>query len=385
MTKITNTQNRIPFYVLILFLLAMSTSFSAQEPGQSPFIDPNDGMMDMSKWLKTDHGFLPVPMVITEPAVGYGGGLSLVFFHETEDRPKPKGQFLTPSMTGLGGLYTENDTWAGGIFHFGSWKQDSIRYLGAVARTSINLTYYGPQNKPLFNGVDYNLDGLFTMHELMFRLPDTRLFLGGHFSYFGSKSTFDTDLNIPGIDKWELDFNNFGLGPMFKYDTLDNMFTPNKGLRIDGQWIFYADGDDMAGRNYQIIKTNARSYFPIADNMVLGWRLDGRFSTGNVPFYSLPFIDIRGIPAMRYQDKNAGTTELELRYNLTDRWALVGFGGIGKTATSLDDFFEGNSHGAGGMGLRYLIAKEYGIYSGLDVACGPEDWVVYLQVGSAWR
>jgi hypothetical protein len=118
--------------------------------------------------------------------------------------------------------------------------------------------------------------------------------------------------------------------------------------------------------------------------MVLGWRLDGRFSAGDVPFYALPYVDLRGIPALRYQGKNVGVTELELRYNLTDRWALVGFGGVGKTADSLSSFFEGESESADGAGFRYLIAKEYGIYSGADIARGPEQWVFYLQTGSVW-
>lgn len=35
--------------------------------------------------------------------------------------------------------------------------------------------------------------------------------------------------------------------------------------------------------------------------------------------------------------------------------------------------------------LRYLIARKLGLYAGLDVARGPEDTVVYLQIGSAWN
>jgi hypothetical protein len=36
------------------------------------------------------------------------------------------------------------------------------------------------------------------------------------------------------------------------------------------------------------------------------------------------------------------------------------------------------------VGLRYEIARKYGIHLGLDVAFGPDNTAVYVQVGSAW-
>jgi hypothetical protein len=38
---------------------------------------------------------------------------------------------------------------------------------------------------------------------------------------------------------------------------------------------------------------------------------------------------------------------------------------------------------AGGFGIRYLLARLFGLYTGLDIARGPEDWAFYIQVGSA--
>jgi hypothetical protein len=35
------------------------------------FIDPYDDNLDASQWLLKQKGFLPVPVIITEPAVGY--------------------------------------------------------------------------------------------------------------------------------------------------------------------------------------------------------------------------------------------------------------------------------------------------------------------------
>ena len=37
------------------------------------FTDPEDGAFDASEWLLDRRGLLPVPIIITEPAIGYGG------------------------------------------------------------------------------------------------------------------------------------------------------------------------------------------------------------------------------------------------------------------------------------------------------------------------
>ena len=45
--------------------------------------DSKDGKIDFSKYIGSAHGFLPIPIVITEPAVGFGGGAALLFLHDS--------------------------------------------------------------------------------------------------------------------------------------------------------------------------------------------------------------------------------------------------------------------------------------------------------------
>ena len=35
-------------------------------------------------------------------------------------------------------------------------------------------------------------------------------------------------------------------------------------------------------------------------------------------------------------------------------------------------------------GFRYLIARWFGMYMGIDVAAGPEGWAWYIVMGSNW-
>src|SRR5689334_21721814 len=47
-----------------------------------------DGKFDTTKFLASRGGFLPVPLVVTEPAIGFGGGLGAIFFRPDPDRVK---------------------------------------------------------------------------------------------------------------------------------------------------------------------------------------------------------------------------------------------------------------------------------------------------------
>jgi len=381
------------FILLVLSPAAHAQSFMDQ------FIDPEDGMLDAGEWLMKPHGFLPVPIIVTEPALGYGGGLALLFFHHSKEggnladkgsRPESEGgktPTLAPSISGILGLGTEDDSQVYGAFHFGRWREDSIRYLGYVMKPSLSLEFYGGGDTPtISNGIDYELEGWLISNQLLFRIPNSKVFMGGRISYFDSESTFDLGLPIPGLDRWELDLENLGCGLVVQYDSRDNIFTPNTGVNAEVSWIYYETTSSIGSdRDYQIMEAKSYTYWDFYSRMVLGWRFDGRFSVDDVPFYALPYIALRGIPAVRYQGENAVTTEIEVRWNVTDRWALLGFGGVGRTADSISDFGSGRSRWAGGTGFRYQIARLFGLYTGLDIARGPEDWAFYVQVGSAWN
>lgn len=86
---------------------------------------------------------------------------------------------------------------------------------------------------------------------------------------------------------------------------------------------------------------------------------------------------------MRYR------SEAELRWDVTPRWNLIGFGGIG-TAFVSDGFSEGEGAGdaetvtAQGIGFRYFLAKRFGLRVGVDVAWSKGETTIYLTFGNAW-
>jgi hypothetical protein len=147
---------------LVCFVLGFpGTAISGSFDFLRQFVDPQDGHFDMGAFLAGKRGFLPVPLIITEPAVGYGGGLAVAYFHDREhsngDRTDGASESaaaeggLPPSITAVLGAATENGSWIGGAVHQGIWRNDSIRYLGVLGLTfsgcrpiSSDLAHPGP-------------------------------------------------------------------------------------------------------------------------------------------------------------------------------------------------------------------------------------------------
>ena len=113
-------------------------------------------------------------------------------------------------------------------------------------------------------------------------------------------------------------------------------------------------------------------------------RGDGQYAGNDSPFFGLASINLRGIQVGRYMDNVAVMLETEVRWDLAARWTVLGFGGAGWVADAFNEIDDDEAHWAGGAGFRYLIARDYDMRLGIDVARGPGETAVYLQVGNAW-
>jgi len=87
---------------------------------------------------------------------------------------------------------------------------------------------------------------------------------------------------------------------------------------------------------------------------------------------------------MRYQGDEVASVEVELRWQFWRRFSVVGFAGTGAAWNDAERLHNTKTIVTGGFGLRYEIARKYGIHMGLDLAFGPDNTAAYVQVGSAW-
>jgi len=318
---------------------------------------------------KEKNKFLPIALPITEPAVGYGLAAGLLYFMPKNDSK------LTSDMAGAMGGGTSNGTWFAGGGYLGYWKRDRLRYTGFAGLGRINLDYYGFGGEP----VAFSQEVAVFMQQLKFRMGDSKFYMGGKMQFSKIKIFREGDY----FDPEDLDLWNNGIGFIAEYDKLNNFLSPTKGLKVS---FTYDQMLELLGTqtDWGRLQFNTRWYLEASELWVPAFRFEFATATGDPPFYAYPYVSLRGIPAMRYQAKSTLVLETEQLFNITDRWGVVGFTGIGSAISSVDQNISNEIVWNAGAGVRFTALKSLGVKVGADIARGPEDWAFYVSIGSAW-
>jgi len=350
----------------------------------SRFFDPDDGWFDVSGFLDTAYGFVPVIAPITEPAVGYGAAGALVFVDR--NAPGQGERFSRPNIAAVGGLATENGT--RGLFagHLGTWMDGRLRTLVGVADADVNLEFFGlgGERNTGDAGLAYTVAARGGVAGGSYRLGATPLWLGLRYALAKTTVTFDVpDFGLPGITPNDRDLRLAALTPSLTLDMRDNFFTPTRGWYADLSVPLFREalGGD---RNFEKAVLTAMHYRPLSRSLFFSVRGTGRASSDGTPFYLRPFVVLRGVQALRYQGEQAAEVEAELRWQLHPRFSLVGFGGAGIARSEIGQRNPEETVTTAGAGFRYLVARKHGLHMGLDVALGPDEPIFYVVFGSAW-
>jgi len=184
---------------------------------------------------------LALPFVITEPAIGEGLGGGLIYFHKTTDAERPRitnGKSLKktgkqpkppPTASGAFGMYTNNGTYAFGVGHARTFRDDTYRYMGAIAGLSVNATLY-EDDIPY----DFNVDGGVFYSNLERRIGSGDFFMGASFSYLDAKSSFESGPTIqPLPSETDEAFVDVGIAVSGIFDNRDDSMMPGSGYLAD--------------------------------------------------------------------------------------------------------------------------------------------------------
>jgi hypothetical protein len=376
---------------IVLTLLLTTSLFTgwAQINKQYYFKDSIDGAVDVSDWLINAHGFIPLPTLITEPALG-GIGAAIVPVFLTKKPPNidtVNGKIIRkpnqPDITGAAAAYTANKTWIVGAFRSGTLVKQRIRYRVAAGYGDVNLTFYKTLPVVGEQSFDFNFKVIPAFGFAMKQIARSNWYGGIQYFYMHTEVK-RTDVLFPAyVTPKEIKGNISQPGVITEYDVRDNIFTPNSGFKFHTDYSF---SDEAVGSSFNYMRLNSfiYSYYPFTPKLIGGLRLDVQQAFDNPPFYFLPYIDMRGIPAARYQGMIDGLTEAEIRWDLYKRWSVVGFGGTGKAFDSWDKFNDADLVYSYGAGFRYLLARKFKLRMGVDIARGPEQWAYYITFGSAW-
>lgn len=372
--------------LLALLLLLPSVFLFGQEAPKEKavFRDTLDGKLDFSRFIIDLHGFLPIAMIITEPALGnFGVGAGPVFLKKKK-RPEGYKGYIAPDITAGFGMYTLNNSWLVGGLRMGSFPKLGIKYRVGGGYGSINLDFYRTlQDED--RKFSFNIETVPIILSVAKRILKDEVYLG--VKYFFMKSILSPNFTheMPDfITSKEIDNLTAALGGFIDWDKRNTIFTPDKGFRVQINYDVNASwtGSDF---NYQSLAGSGNWFVPILHNWVSGLRLEGQQIFNNPPFYMLPSVNMRGIPFARYQGQTIALVETEQRYDFGIRWSILGFIGASKAALKDENFWNTQTNYAGGAGFRYQLARAFKLRAGIDLACSSDGFAYYIVFGHNWN
>jgi hypothetical protein len=331
------------------------------------------------KLFGKDARLVPIPIPISNPTIGTGLALTLLYLHPQKSQEPD----APTTATGVFGMYTDSESWAVGAIHDGFYRDDHIRFRVPAFHGEFNLDFYGIGNDSPFedNPVEYNAVTDALIPRLLFRLPWDHWFLGGQYALVKINTTFELSNLLPDAPGIDAQAQTSGLGLVALYDSRNSNFWPSEGSWLEltaTQYSEYIGGDF----NYFTLLTKWAQYFPVKDKFSFVYRLDGQFLDGRAPFWALSRIRLRGYPGVQFLDNVALTAQAEMRWNFSKRWTALAFGGGGRIADTVGDLGSAPTNWAGGGGMRYMLVEKRKLVIGIDIAYAEgSDVTVYFQVG----
>ena len=370
---------------LILILCLAGSAWAQTDSGDSPpDIAPDrqdtrpsavpDIREDESLLTLKDGDFVVVPIPMSGPTLGTGLIAGAAYFYpqtETEKKVEPA------SVSGLGAMYTSNDSKAVALFHQGYWSQNRWRVTAGVGAADVNVVLRQPDEETGVGQADWNVAGEFIYARLSRKMAGrwyAGVFLRSLFARQNivSDVDFDSDFDID-------DVRTVGLGLLAEYDSRDMPINSYTGIHFEAQGLF---NDKALGsqQTYQSYSAKFRSYHQLRDNLVFAWEIQTCRRVGTIPLWDACRIPLRGFSAFDYLGKVSFAGEGSLRWQMSKRWGMVGFAGGGNVAESYSGLDEDRSIPSYGLGIRFGVLPAKRINLRVDYAWSRDDSALHIGV-----
>lgn len=327
--------------------------------------------------------FVVAPLPSRDPLLGWTVALPVLWLY----KPTFTVEEDSPWVTGAAPFYSENESVGGGLFHRMSIGGDRWRFMGALFSADLNYDYFGIGESPDFViPLTQDVDALLV--EALRRVaPNFYLGLKASVSETATGIDFPDEVLPPGISPGDLTLNLSlnALVPRLVYDSRDSQFYPRKGWLVEGSVVLSRDsiGSDL---DYDLHKWEANRYAQLTEQGVLALRVATRYASGDTPFFLFPAFgagsDLRGYQTGTYRDRFLFAAQAEWRHNLSERWRVVGFAGVGTVGP--DAFRWDVSLPSVGAGVRWVVAPKNQLSLRFDMAWGRDDSEFYISIGEAF-
>lgn len=331
-----------------------------------------------------DVNIIVMPIPISNPALGDGLGVGAGVLYKAAGSDRPW-------TTGVGGLYTDNGSWAAAVFQKAYIGDDRFRILGGGGVGEFNIDFYGVGAAAGDRGFSVPITqkaGFATAQALMRVAPHTYVGLQYKLVDMTTSINFDPppfpDMDIPPL---ELNSTVSALGLSAQYDTRDDEFRPTSGIYGTLVWL-QADRALGSDHDYGRVEAGVNGYSSSEERTVWAWRASTCWAGDGAPFYDIcnfgSQADLRGYVQGQYRDYSMFTVQAEYRRKLTDRFGIVVFAGVGAVASDFGSMSGDELLPAAGVGVRYLASRDYGLNVGIDYAVGEDSSAMYFRIGEAF-
>lgn len=361
-----------------LIVLCSSVAFAQDtatdtRPGVAPDIREDESR------LKLQRGdFVVVPIPISNPTLEDGLVAGAAYFYPQSEEQKRQ---QPASVTAAAGLYTSNDTKAFALVQQNYWKKNKWRFTGAVGGADLRLSLLAPDESNGGTSVDWRINGNFLFAKIATRLNGH--WYGGIITrLIDARQSINLDATVSNFDSGS-NVASVGVGALFEYDTRDNPFNSSGGRHFKFDALF---NDEAIGSNktYQSYSAAYRSYHKLTNSVVLAWEIQGCKRGGTAPLWDACLIKLRGFSATDYLGKESTSGQAEARWQLSERWGLVGFAGAGYVGSSFNGIREREAIPSYGAGLRFTVLKAKKINLRLDYARSTDSDAIHISVGEAF-
>ena len=329
--------------------------------------------------------FVPIPFknALLGAGLQFGAGR----LYKPVDKPAQK----QTSMFGVGGMWAEGGSWAAAAGDRRYWGHDAdIRstVVGGAGEVFYPVIVVSPNLVNLRIPVSQQFTG--GMVKLGYEAREN-LWLNAGFKFAA------TEIRATGIEISD-EGRKVALEPSItidlavidlsaEWDTRSDQFYPRDGslISLDVGLSNEAYGADS---NYIVYGLSYDGYKAFGEQHTLAWRVAGKYTTGDPPFFALPWygsgVDLRGYTPGTYIGKSLAAVQAEWRWQATKRIGFVAFGGVGGVWGDVPIFEQDDFLPAGGLGLRWRLTDKFRVNFRIDYAWGKDDEVLLISVGEAF-
>lgn len=343
--------------------------------------EPADAPSDSKGADEKEKNYVIVPLVVGNPSIGNGGGVTgMYFFDKSDEEDTSPRSFLQP-----GALYTHTKSYVGWFManHFS--MNDSLRLRGGVAGGRINNDFEDPRG----GNAKFAQDFRAIFFQGRYEVAD-ELYLGAQakltsVDYDPKDSKAEEYLDLVGATNT----TNAGIGPLVTYDTRDNHRYPSKGIYAEVRGFINPEswGNDDT---YSKSVAELNHFVTLTEENVLASRAFFTTCSPDTPYSGQARLgkrsDIRGFKNGEIFGRTMLALQTEYRWIIASKWTLVPFVSVAKLwDDELDERGFLSHYYSGGLGIRYRVHESEKVNFRVDVAVGNErNSGIYFGIGEAF-